>query len=114
NRATELAQLTSHVIRACESLKKEFGSVASEEGVDKGMVLASAIPEALIECKCQVNIPELRSVMFRILHVPRPARVVRFDPAAPKQVIELPRNATWAEASKRFTPTLGNAELIAN
>ena len=111
NRATELAQLTSHVIRSCEALRKDFGAVASVEGEDKAMTLAMGIPDALVACKCHVNIPELRSVMFRIIHVARPVRVIRFDPDAAKQPIELPANATWAEASKRFTPTMTNAEL---
>ena len=113
-RASEVAKLASQVVRDCEPLKKEFGSVASVEGQDKGMILASAVKPALIACKCQANIPELRSVMFRILYVPRPLRVIAFDPDASKTPIKLPKTTTWAEASKRFAPTLGNAELIAD
>lgn len=112
NRASELAQLMSKVIDHCPALHKEFGAVASEE-TDKAMTLSLAVAPALIACKCQVSIPNLRAVMFRILYVARPLRYVMFDPSAPKQTIELPRNATWAEANQRFTPTLTNAELIA-
>ncbi|HEX5064455.1 MAG TPA: hypothetical protein VFV99_34000 [Kofleriaceae bacterium] len=112
NRASEVAQLMSKVIDHCPALKKQFGAVASEEG-DKGMTLSLAVAPALIECKCQVDIPNLRAVMFRILYVKRPLRFVTFEADAAKEKIEMPKPTTWAEASKRFTPTLKNAELVA-
>jgi hypothetical protein len=113
-RATTVAQLASKVIDKCEPLKKEFGAVGADEGADKGMILSMAVKPALIACNCEANIPDLRSIMFRILYVPRPMRVVSFDAKANKERIKFPKTTTWAESSQRFTPTLRNAELIAD
>jgi hypothetical protein len=113
-RATELAKLAKQVVEGCEPLKQEFGSVSAVEGENKAMRLARAVAPALIACKCNVNIPNLRAVMFRVIWVPRPIRGIGFSPDAGAQPIALPKTTTWAEASKRFTPTLGNAKLIAN
>jgi hypothetical protein len=112
-RATEFAKLAKQVVEGCEPLRKEFGAVAAVEGEDKAMRLAKAIKPALIACECRIDVPNLRSVMFRLLHVPRPVRGVSFSPDAIKDTIALPAATTWAEASKRFTPALANAELIA-
>lgn len=112
-RATQVAQLASKLVDKCRPLADEFGRVTGDPAENKAMTIASAVKPALIACNCSVNIPELRSVMFRVIFVPRPLRVVMFDADGSRLPIELPRNATWAEASKRFTPTLKNAELIA-
>jgi hypothetical protein len=112
-RATELANLTKDLIGDCQALERAFGAVGGVDGADKATTLARAIEPALVECKCKVKIPDLRSVMFRIIYVPRPARVISFAPDAAEQRIELPRATPWSEASERFTPTTSNAELVA-
>lgn len=113
-RATEVAQLASKVVDRCGPLEEAFGRVAGSEGENKAMIIARSVKPSLIGCECKADIPALRSVLFRIMYVPRPPRVITFDPDGGKQPIELPKPTTWAEASKRFTPTLKNAELIAN
>ena len=111
NRATELAKLTQEIIKKCEPLNKSFGSVASVEGQDKGMMLAQDVGPALVACNCNINIPDLRSVMFRILHVKRPLRILTFEADAIADRMSFPPATTWAEASKRFTPGIKNATL---
>lgn len=113
DRAVEVAKLASKLVEECTPLQKAFGVVGAVEGEDKAMTIARAVGPALIECKCRVDLPALRSVLFRVLYVPRPVRVLAFDPDAAKESIALPPQTTWAEASKRFTPALHHAELIA-
>jgi hypothetical protein len=112
-RAYQVAQLASKLVERCAPLEQAFSSVVSVDGKDKGMILAQAVKPALIACECKADIPELRSVMFRILFVPRPLRVVAFDPAVHQERVKLPRATAWAEASQRFKRTLRNAKLIA-
>jgi hypothetical protein len=108
-RATQAAKLMSDVVKDCAPLVKSFGAVAGDDGGDKGMSLARDITAALVACNCEVNIPDLRSAMFRILHVKRPLRVITFDPDALPARITLPPTTTWAEASKRLTLVVKNA-----
>jgi hypothetical protein len=113
-RASEVAKLASKLVDKCAPLKDSFGRVAGVEGENKAMVIARSVKPSLVACKCGVDVPALRAVLFRVMFVPRPPRVITFDPSGGKQPIALPKTTTWAEASKRFTPTLKNAELIAN
>ncbi|MBI4955644.1 MAG: hypothetical protein HY908_26735 [Myxococcales bacterium] len=112
-RAAKLAELTEEVVGPCDSLARSFRALARpvEEGVDKGMVIAMDIAPSLVACDCHVNIPELRAVMFRILHVERPVRIVTFDPAKTAERISFPPTTTWADASKRLAPVIENATL---
>jgi hypothetical protein len=113
NRASEVARLASKLVEKCSPLAEEFGRVTGDPGENKALTISRAVKPALIACNCDVNIPELRSVLFRVLFVPRPLRVVMFDNDATAVPIQLAPDATWAEASKRFTPTLKNADLLA-
>ncbi len=112
DRAVEVAKLAEKLVKQCTPLQKAFGAVAPVEGDDKATTIARAVAPSLIECRCHVDLPALRSVLFRVIYVPRPVRVLAFDPAAAKEQIVLPSQTTWAEASKRFTPALHHAELI--
>lgn len=99
-------------IASCPSLQKTFGAVGGEESGDKAEMLIAGLGEGLVGCDCKLSIPNLRSVMFRILHNPNPTTAIVFDPAAALTQIALPATTTWADASKRFTADLKNAELV--
>jgi hypothetical protein len=111
NKATGLAKVMSEEIKECQQLNEVFGSVAAVEPDDKAKTIIAAIPPALIACKCQVHLGNLRSAMYRVLANPRPTRILAFDPAAPKTRLALPADTTWEVASKKFGAALRNAEL---
>jgi len=58
-----------------------------------------------------VNMPNLRSTLFRLLYIEHPLRALQLDPAQPATAISLPATATWADASKLLTPATRNAEF---
>lgn len=111
NRATELAREMSKIIAGCRALEQAFGAVGPVEADNKAMMLSRAIAPSLVECNCNVDVPALRSLMFRVIYVPRPPRVIAFDPKATAETLAFPGDTTWAEASKRFQPALKNATL---
>jgi hypothetical protein len=113
DRAVQIAKLVEKLIDRCPPLQKAFGAVGVADEEDKAMTLARAVAPSLIECRCDVDLAALRSVMFRVIYVARPLRMVAFDPAAAKEQIVFPPQTTWAKASQRFTPSLRNAALIA-
>lgn len=111
-RATRFAKIVSKQVETCPALTTEFGRVSSVEGEDKATTLIKAIPEALVECKCHVNMPALRSAMWRLLWNPTPTRVIAFEPAAPAMTLSLPAATTWAVASKQLTPATKRAAFV--
>ncbi len=112
NAATKLAKLTSRLVKGCPSMIKVFGEVSSTEGGDKARFIAEAIPQALIDCNCNVDLRDFRSVMWRLLANPHPVRALRFDPDAPATTITAGASATWKDAAARFTADVKNATLV--
>ncbi len=110
-RAHEISQIIEKQIRSCPGISVGFtAAVARDEG-DKATQLAKVVPDALIHCACRVNMPDLRSTLFRLLYIPRPVRTLQFDPAQPAEAIALPATATWADAARILTPATRNAEF---
>lgn len=101
NKATELAKMISDVIEGCPALKEKFGTVAIESTESKADVLIKGLAPGLIECKCKVDMGELRSVMWRLLAVEPGIQVLLFD-AADGDELALPGATTWEEASKKL------------
>src|SRR5262249_14688112 len=84
----------------CPSLEKLFGRVAPVD--DHGRYLIDHIAPALVECNCSLDLPALRSLMWRLLRNPYPTSglAVHVDAAAspPAPAADM----AWREASKRF------------
>lgn len=111
NRATGFARLIEQEVERCPALVRSFGSVATTGTESKSKRLIDELAPALIECKCRVSLPNLRSALWRLLANPHPTRVLALDPAPPTSTIRLPAAMTWAEAASRFTPDVRSAEL---
>jgi len=112
NAATQLATLMSKSITGCSALKKEFGRVGNDDGEDKAKTLIAAIPPALIDCGCDVDLPSLRTVMWRIVSTPSPTTSVTITLAAGGEEIAFPAATPWREASKRFTATTQTIAMV--
>ena len=102
NRAVELANLMSDIVKSCKPLKKSFGAVGADEGGDKAQMLIDEMGPALLECNCDVDIPALRNVFFAVANNPHPATVIHVDLAKGGKAIALPAATPWSEAQKQL------------
>jgi len=111
-KATELAELLKQEVKSCSPLDKVFSTVGSDEGANKAMVIALGVAPALEACNCDVNIPRVRSALFRVMYVERPTRVLLLDPDQPAQEIVVDPASTWAELNKQLTPATKNVRFV--
>ena len=100
-RATAFAAAAHDVVRSCPALGRAFAAVAATAG-DRAGPLLGAIEPALIECGCKVDLPSLRSLMFRLLATEPLGYVeITLDPVAAP--LALPAATPWREANQRLT-----------
>lgn len=111
SRAHEISKIIEQQIRSCPSIRVAVSAAVAGDYDDKATQLAKVVPDALIHCACRVNMPDLRSTLFRLLYIPRPVRTLHFDPAQPAAAIALPATATWSDAARMLTPTTRNAQF---
>ena len=102
NRAVELARLIETTITDCPALTEEFGKVG-ESTESKADIIIKGLAPALVECKCDVDMPALRSVMWRLMAVEPNLKVLAFD-ATSGAKLAFPAATTWEVASKRLSP----------
>ena len=112
NRASEFAKLLSTEIEGCASLVKLFGELAAIEGGGKDEHLARSIGPALIGCNCSVNMPNVRSLLFRLLVNMHPVRMIAFSSDGPATKVAAPAAATWREVATKLAPDLANATFV--
>jgi hypothetical protein len=111
NKATEIARMTSDVIKTCPALGKAFGAVSSDEG-DKAAELIEAIEPALVDCNCDLDVPSLRSVFFSIagnLHPIGTIAVQLDDSATP---LAFPSATPWHDVAPKLAA--GTAWFVAS
>jgi hypothetical protein len=113
NKATKLANMMSATIAGCPAMISAFGGVASHESGSKADQLIAAIPAALVDCNCNVDMPSFASEMWSALVNEHPAGVlaVQIDPSGAP--IELPAITSWRDASKQLTPATKTVSLRA-
>src|SRR5262249_48108457 len=109
NQAVELANMMKDVIGGCSALEKSFSAVSSEEG-DKADTLIVAIEEGLIDCNCKVDVPALRSLMWRILATDPDLQALTYTGRGEK--VAFPGSATWGEVGPKLPKTA--ATLVAD
>ncbi len=102
DRAVELSRLVEKLVEDCPALIREFGKVGAEAD-SKADAIIKALTPALIECKCNVDMPALRAVMWRVMAVEPNLKVLTFD-ATTGDRLALPAATTWEVASKRLSP----------
>jgi len=112
NRAREIAEVIKNQIKSCPEINVAFEAIVTRDSGNKAKQLAKIVPDALAHCACRVNMPDLRSTLFRLLYIARPLRALQFDPASPAESVMLRAGATWADAAKRLAPETRNAEFI--
>lgn len=112
DKASKVAKMVSDRIGRCKPLQKLFGQVSAvESGASKADIIIAGMPAALVECGCDVDMPQLKSVMWRLLVTEHSPRVYKFAPRVRDETIALPATTTWAEASKKFVRPLRGAKL---
>lgn len=112
NKATRLAEMLTATVKRCKSVQKLFSGVAAFEGESKADYIIEGLPEALVECECNVDLPEFRSIMWRMLATEHQTRVYELAPRVRDETIALPATTPWAEASKKLARPLRGAKLV--
>jgi hypothetical protein len=112
NKATRLAKMLEPVIRGCAPIERAFGRVAGVSGKSIADALIDAIEPSLVACNCRVDLPALRSILYRLFHVSRvtTALEVTLDPSG-RALAPAPA-AAWRDASQAL-PTDGSPVWIA-
>jgi hypothetical protein len=110
--ATRLAEKIKSTVEDCPAIQRVFGEVASTEG-NKTDHLIRQIPEALVDCNCNLDMPSFATEMWYVMANEHPVGVVavQIDPTG--TAIELPAITPWREASKQLTPTMKSVALRA-
>jgi hypothetical protein len=100
-RASDLAALAKRTVTRCPALQATFGAV--EPAGHAGDVILSGLAPALIDCECNVDMSELRSILYRLYAGPRPVGVLALVVTADAPPVRLPASTTWADASKQLS-----------
>jgi hypothetical protein len=112
NRATTIAEMVTKEIARCPAAQKMFGSLGGDDSDEKGLILAEGINESLPECGCKVDIPRLRSLLFRVVHVEKPYRLLAIDPKAPAEEFVVDSTDTWAGLAKKLPASTKNVRFV--
>jgi hypothetical protein len=111
-KATKLARMVEELVKDCPALQKSFGAVTEVEGESKADTLIRQLAPALIECECNADIPQLRSVMWRLLAVTEPMQVIAFDDALGGAPLAAPPAATWGTTAKLIAPGTKRRQFV--
>jgi hypothetical protein len=112
SKATELAKLIQDVIKPCPALMEAFGKVAATEVDDKAGYIIQQVQPALVDCECKVDIPSLRSALWRMLANTKPTTEVRLTLDRAASPITLPAKTPWREAAKQLKPGAATGWLV--
>lgn len=98
-RATGLAKALEPVVKPCAALSRLFGQVGSEAAENKSKVIIDGLEAALVECRCDLDVPALRSAMYRVLHDDHPAgaHLVTVDTDGTR--VSAPDTAVWRDVA---------------
>ncbi len=101
DRAVKLAKLIESTVEDCPALTEGFGNVGEDSTESKADVIIRRLAPALIECRCKVDLPALRSVLWRLIVVEPSIKVLTFD-ATVGDTLAFPAATTWEVASKKL------------
>jgi hypothetical protein len=102
--ATAFASYLEKLAARCPQLIEVFGEVAAHQGRDRATHMLSSMGPAVGECGCKVDIPRLRTTMWRFVGNPNPTTSLELEVVPDGKVIELPATTPWREASRSFSP----------
>ena len=97
----EVDRIASRVTRSCDAVPKLLASVARSDG-DKAEMLIRGIAPALVACDCQVDMPSLRSRLWRLIGVRHPTSALEITLAPNARRVDLSAATPWREASQRL------------
>jgi hypothetical protein len=97
-----MAQIAEAVAEQCPQLFEAFGKIYSLQATDdRHASMISALGPAILACKCKVDIPALRSLLYR-LFVTKPIALLDLTLDEGASRIEMPLETPWTEANKRL------------
>jgi len=100
-RPAALAKVLREVTAPCKQMQDVFQNLATYQTGNKVEIFASGIGKALLDCKCNVNIPKLRSAAYYIFGAtPMRGVTINVYRDAPTP-LALPAATPWREASKQ-------------
>jgi hypothetical protein len=111
-RATAFARLLEAQVADCAAVQNIFADIGSSEAESKSQTLLRRLPDALIDCKCDVPMADFRSTLWRLLVIPQPMRGFEVALVATGTRIALPAATPWSTASQRFDPSTKTVQLV--
>jgi hypothetical protein len=110
-RATEFAKLVEKQVADCAALQDVFGDIGRSDAESKSQMLIRRLPDALVDCKCDVPMADFRATMWRLLAIPTPMRGLAVELVADGTRIALPAATPWSAASKRLDASTKTVQL---
>jgi hypothetical protein len=98
----EVQQLVADVIGTCPALKTHYAEM--EKAPDQRKALLDGTPAAVLACDCNVDIPSLQVVLFRMLGTHTTLRTLTVDISDDATPITAVAGASWEEVAKQLDP----------
>lgn len=99
----EVERIASRLTRSCDAVPKLLASV-TRSNRDKAELLIRGIAPALVACNCRVDMPSLRSRLWRLIGLRHPTSALEITLAPDARRVDLPAATPWREASQRLEP----------
>lgn len=99
------------LLERCPPVIRLLGDLGMMQTGNKAEVLIRGIGPALVDCRCKVDLPAMRSMLWHMLNNESPVRELRVELSPDAPPIALPASTPWREASKRLTPATKRAWL---
>jgi biopolymer transport protein ExbD len=102
-REREARFIASKLIRSCESVPRLLDSIGRSSG-DRAEMLIRGISAALVECKCDVDMPSLRSQLWQRIGTRHPTSALEITLLRAARRIDRPAATPWREVSQQLRP----------
>lgn len=114
DRASQLAREVEKLVAKCEAIGELFGAVAGVEVDNKAQHILAGVRDAVVACHCRVDLDQLRSVLWRVIAIPEPKRLLAVEAAPDAPPLTAPATAIWADVAPRLDARASKLWLAVN
>jgi hypothetical protein len=110
NTLSELTKLVQEVISPCPELQRSYAALASAQ--DRWKHLAETTPAAVLACNCKVDVPSLRSVLWRVFAAQIEIPVITVEIVDDGPTLAAAASSTWDHVSKQLDPKATQLQFV--